>query len=145
MVLRKLILLMFGISWLIFSGYEVAAQEKQGANWMFGTKFFLNFNTPKPTVSNFSFADTIANGVATISDKNGNLLFFSSGGRVATRLKVNGVYQEMPNGNITGPLLYNKTTYAEMIVQSPADSNIYYLFFTGFGHRAALSRLRVVI
>ncbi|KAA9340301.1 T9SS type B sorting domain-containing protein [Adhaeribacter soli] len=97
---------------------------------MFGTKFHLDFNYPKPTVNTFSYLDTNAIGVASISDKTGNLLFFSSGGHVATRQKVNGTYQEMPNGDLTASFFYQSGTTAEMIVQSPADSNVYYLFYT---------------
>jgi gliding motility-associated-like protein len=69
--------------------------------------------------------------VASVSDKNGNLLFFSYGGVVGSREKVNGIYQAMPNGAFfkgAGNLL----TFLEMIVQSPADSNIYYLTFIGY-------------
>ncbi len=129
MAIHKFILVLLGISWFFLSGSEVTAQEKQGANWLFGGKVHLDFNKARPSVKNYSFKDTLAYGVATISDKNGNLLFFSSGGRVSTRRHINGVYQEMPNGNLFSGNP-NSTSTSEMIVQSPADSNIYYLIFT---------------
>ena len=125
--MRKLFSLFLSAFLLLYAA-NAFAQNKEGANWLFGGNIHLDFNKRKPTVESFSYVDTMAAGVATISDKNGNLLFFSSGGRVGTRRKVNGVYQEMPNGNLMAGINY-RITWAEMIVPSPADSNIYYLFF----------------
>ncbi|WP_191906968.1 T9SS type B sorting domain-containing protein [Adhaeribacter soli] len=91
---------------------------------------------PKPVVTNFSFikVDSLATGIAgaaAISDKNGDPLFFTSGGKIATREKINGVYQPMANGKFFSGKVPD-LLYSEMIVQSPGDSNLYYLFFTKF-------------
>ncbi|KAA9340300.1 gliding motility-associated C-terminal domain-containing protein [Adhaeribacter soli] len=129
MITLNLLRLLLVFSCFIFIVQNSYGQFKEGANWLFGTKIHLDFNSPKTKVDSFFFNSTVAVGVATISDKNGNLLFFSSNGRVATRQKVNGAYKEMPNGDLVSATP-NQGTWAEMIVQSPADSNIYYLFYT---------------
>lgn len=115
------------------SNSALFAQEKQGANWLFGGKYHLDFNPGKPVLDTFSFvgADTLFSGVATMSNKKGELLFFTTRGVAATRQQVNGQYQAMPNGRFFTGGTY-QTTIADLIVQSPADSNIYYLFFTGY-------------
>jgi gliding motility-associated-like protein len=129
--MRKLIPILIIVSFFIFT--KASAQNKEGANWIFGGRIQLNFNSEKPAVDTFAFTtiDTLMNGAASVSDRSGELLFFSSGGILASRLKVNGIYQAMPNGNFFTDSIPTLTT-AEMIVQSPADSNLYYLFFNGY-------------
>ncbi len=119
---------------LIFSlNLPAFAQEKQGANWLFGgdgTQAFpgihLNFNDPKLLPIPFDYDYNRGGGVATISDKNGELLFFSSWGHVSTRTKLNNEYQQMPNGNVFGG--FGPGTYAELIIQHPQNENKYLLF-----------------
>src|SRR6478735_4782865 len=97
---RKLIPLLLFIGCGFCFRFGAFAQEKQGANWLFGEKFHVDFNSKKPVAKTFTFsaADTFFRGVASVSDKNGNLLFFSSGGVVGSRQKINGIYQPMPHG-----------------------------------------------
>lgn len=135
MALRKYYILLIFAGFML-SGFATLAQEKQGANWFFGYKKHMDFNFPNPPVNSYTFipVDSLAQGIggaAAISDKNGDLLFFTSGGKIATRQKINGVYQPMPNGQIFSGKVPD-LLYSEMIVQSPGDSNIYYLFFTKY-------------
>ncbi|KAA9340298.1 T9SS type B sorting domain-containing protein [Adhaeribacter soli] len=124
---------LFLIAFMLFAPSDAFSQNKEGANWLFGGNIHLDFNRAKPRIDAFSFmaVDSMLKGVAAISDKNGELLFFTSKGHAVSRQKVNGIYQAMPNGAFhTGP--FPKSTLAEMIMQSPADSNLYYLFFVGY-------------
>jgi hypothetical protein len=42
--MRNLRLLLLSVLYFLFSGSGVFAQAKQGANWLFGEKFHVDFN-----------------------------------------------------------------------------------------------------
>ncbi len=126
---KSLFLFLFGL----FFAVSALGQEKQGANWFFGgdgTPLFpgihLNFNSSVLNPVYFNYDYNRGGGVATISDKNGELLFFSSIGHVATRQNLNNKYQQTPNGSVFGNSW--TSTIAELIIQSPQDEQVYYLF-----------------
>jgi gliding motility-associated-like protein len=120
--------------WLILFcllSFAATAQQKQGAWWMIGGNISLDFNKKEPLVEKKAFTGCYHAGAATVSDANGNLLFFSQGGYLYTRSytidPVTGekIFRQMPNG-----YPYNGScTYSDMIVQSPADPQVYYFFF----------------
>jgi gliding motility-associated-like protein len=125
------------LNWLILIcllPFLAHAQQKQGANWIIGENFglaWIDFNGSKPSAVPCLFPST-GKGMAsfaTISNHSGDLLFFSASGYIGTRQLVNGAHQLMPNGNLL-PALGNKIPFSELIVQSPADPEIYYLFMT---------------
>ena len=89
-------------------------------NWYFGTNAGLTFNSGSPVaLTNGSLTTT--EGVATISDNSGNLLFYTNGVSVWNRNHL-----VMTNG--TGLFGDVSSTQSAIIVQKPNQSNIYYVF-----------------
>ncbi len=94
--------------------------QKQSANWYFGEFAGLNFNTPNPTPLLNGKLATIE-GCATISDPNGNLLFYTDGVTIWDRR-----HQIMPNGqNLLG---HSSSTESALIVPKPGSTSKYYVF-----------------
>ncbi|KAA9340302.1 T9SS type B sorting domain-containing protein [Adhaeribacter soli] len=133
MITLNLPRILLGFICFIFAGYISFAQQKEGANWIMGNSPYqlrLDFNGKNPALSSVTFLNNQFHGfgVSTISDRNGQLLFFSYQGNVGSRQIVNGAYLQMPHGDLLADLP-TRASFADMIVKSPADSNIYYLFF----------------
>lgn len=102
--------------------------QNEAANWiMWPSKF--NFNTVPPSSSN-QLNDTIIQS-SSISDKNGNLLLYTNGFNVWNKnfQKIEG------SGNILNNYAVATSGYNGIpcvIVQSPKDSNQFYIFGTDF-------------
>ena len=93
--------------------------QKEGAYWYFGNRAGLNFNSGSPVAINNGKLATLE-GSATISDRNGNLLFYTDGNQVFDRN-----HNLMPNGyGLKGNL---SSTQSAIIVPKPEDPTIYYL------------------
>ena len=111
-----LFILCFSISICSFS-------QGKANNWFFGENAGLTFGsggTPTPQ----SGALNTLEGCASISDSDGNLLFYSDGTTVYTR-----THQIMENGtNLKG---HSSSTQSAIIVPNPIDESIYYLFTVG--------------
>ena len=108
---------------------RVYGVENQTANiWYFGQGAGIDFNEeedldPPPRSITDAHAMTAPAGTSTISDQNGDVLFYSNGQSVWNR--ENGL---MPNGeNIGGDSL---STQAVIIVPFVDDETLYYLFTT---------------
>jgi len=94
--------------------------QQEAANWYFGVKAGLDFNSGSPvTLANGQL--NTAEGCTTISDKNGNLLFYTDGSIVYDKS-----HQIMPNGY--GLLGHNSSTQSAIIVPKPNNPNLYYIF-----------------
>lgn len=91
----------------------------QASQWVFGDDVQLDFNI-QPNVLNAD-AKELPSGVSSISDENGNLLFFSDG------LKVwNSQMELVQNGNaLKGN---NLATQSSLIIPQPGYANQYILF-----------------
>lgn len=114
MVLRLLIFIIA----LFFSNISFAQNE---ANiWYFGENAGLDFNSGSPVALLDGQLNTLE-GCSTISDTNGNLLFYSDGVTVWNRN--HGV---MLNG--TGLNGHESSTHSALIVPKPNDPNLYYIF-----------------
>ena len=94
--------------------------QNEGNVWYFGKNAGADFNTP--------FVQALTDGQfnghggsATISDLNGNLLFYTNGVSVW-----NANHTVMPNG--FGLLGHPSATQSSVIVPKPGSSNIYYVF-----------------
>ena len=94
--------------------------QGEGNNWYFGQFAAITFETSPPTVLNnsamFSFE-----GCATISDSDGNLLFYTDGLTV-----FNSVHEIMENGE--GLQGGSSSTQSAIIVPMPGSETIYYVF-----------------
>jgi len=99
---------------------SVGYSQGQNSNWYFGTNAGITFNSGVP-VALTNGALTTTEGVATISDNSGNLLFYTNGITVWNRNHL-----IMTNG--TGLLGDFSSTQSAIIVQKPLSNNIYYIF-----------------
>ncbi len=104
---------------LIFLMLSLFSQNETN-HWYFGSQAGLSFSTSPPTVLT-NGAITGGEGCATISDVNGNLLFYSNGVNVW-----NSAHNIMANGN--GLMGSISTTQAALIVKQPKSNSLYYLF-----------------
>lgn len=108
----------------------ITAYPQRGNNWVFGSKAHINFSTTP--VSTGTSAMSQLEGSSSISDINGNLLFYSDGVTVW-----NALHQVMPNG--TGLKGHFSSTQSSMIVPFPADPLRYYVFtMSAVGHNDGL-------
>ncbi len=104
----------------VFVSTSTFAQTKIWNNWYFGDKAGLSFNTEPPTVLTDGQLST-SEGCATISDNNGNLLFYTNGVTVWDRN-----HNIMPNG--TGLMSHISATQSSLILPMPNSNHIYYIF-----------------
>ncbi|NOR87656.1 MAG: PKD domain-containing protein, partial [Bacteroidales bacterium] len=102
----------------IISTFSFAQGE--GNYWYFGENAGLNFATDPPTVLNDGSMYTWE-GCASISNQNGDLLFYTDGRDVWNRF-----HGQMPNGH---SLLGNSSaTQSAVTVPHPGNPNLYYVF-----------------
>ena len=96
--------------------------QKQNANWYFGNQAGLNFTDANQEPNALTDGAMNTNGgSASISDNDGNLLFYSNG------INVWGSdHKTIKNG--TG--LYGSTTVSQsvLILPNPSEENVYYIF-----------------
>jgi hypothetical protein len=98
----------------------VQAANRSGDNWYFGEGGGVTFasGSPLPLAGGLISTDE---GCATISDANGNLLFYTDG--IIVR---NAIHQIMPHG--TGLLGDSSSTQSAVVVPYPGSSNLFILF-----------------
>src|SRR6185369_16770394 len=99
---------------------RVAHAQAQANIWYFGHYLGLGFNSGTAVPLNDGLTNTIE-GVATISNSNGNLLFYTDGITVWNRL-----HQVMPNG--TGLFGDPSSTQSAVIVPKIGDTTRYFVF-----------------
>ena len=97
-----------------------AFSQKEAAIWYFGEKAGLDFNSGSP-VSITDGKIITSEGCASISDKNGSVLFYTDGSLV-----FNKFHKVMPNGS--GLLGHNSSTQSAIIVPKPNNPYVYYIF-----------------
>jgi WD40 repeat protein len=116
---------------LLFTVVPALAQ-KEAANWYFGEKAGLDFNSGVPvTLTNGQLLTD--EGCSAISDADGVLLFYTGG-----QVIYNANHQEMLNG--TGLLGDESSTQSAIILPSPGDPTKYYVFAVdNFGGANGLS------
>jgi hypothetical protein len=111
----KLILLKTLLLWSFFCFGQLESN-----NWYFGSNAGITFSSGAP-VALTNGALTTTEGVATISDGSGNLLFYTNGVTVWNRNHLT-----MTNG--TGLFGDGSSTQSGIIVKQPGNTNIYYIF-----------------
>jgi len=109
-----LFLLNFGIHLLFAQG--------ENDNWYFGNKAAVNFSNSTPVAIPNSAMETLE-ACGSVSDSNGNLLFYLSPQKIWNRDN-----QVMSNGNLVS---YLDTAQQLAIVKNPANDDQYYVFTTG--------------
>ncbi|MBX7205130.1 MAG: T9SS type A sorting domain-containing protein, partial [Bacteroidia bacterium] len=110
------------ISTLLFTITVNAQDYKRTFNWYFGDSAGLSFATNPPTaLTNGSIGKT--EGCATVSDTNGQLLFYTNGVNVW-----NKNHQVMQNG--TGLKGHISSTQSSIIIPYPSNDSLFYIFTT---------------
>lgn len=104
--------------------------QLQNANWYFGDHAGLTFNTTPPTVLTDGQTGYQGSKTVTVSDTNGELLFYTDGVSVW-----NKNHDYMENGNNT--LLGSSGTVA--VIPFPNDEYRYYIFYDGWGTSSTYS------
>lgn len=105
-----------------YLGTSLNAQNEFG-KWYFGIQAGLDFSTQPPAVLSNGVINT-PEGVASICDNTGNLLFYGGGSSI-----VNSTHVVMANG--TGLFAGNgSSTQGMLFVKQPGNANIYYVFTT---------------
>ncbi|UPS90538.1 T9SS type B sorting domain-containing protein [Bizionia sp. M204] len=100
--------------------FTMGFAQNEAANWFFGNQAGLSFNFGYPIPELGALIDT-PEGCSTISDKLGNLQFYSDGITVWNRNNT-----IMQNGtNLLGD---KSSTQSALIIPKPNDENIYYIF-----------------
>ncbi|MHC2991998.1 hypothetical protein OB13_10505 [Pontibacter sp. HJ8] len=107
---------------LTLGTFTAFAQGQKTANWFFGKGAGLVFKDGSVTPVTNSRLQT-EEGSATISDKDGNLLFYTNGITVWNRH-----HRVMPNGN--GLMGMKSSTQSALIIPKPATDSVFYIFTT---------------
>ena len=98
----------------------VSYSQNEANNWYFGENAGLNFSNDDPVPLLNGQLNT-GEGCASISDTDGNLLFYTDGITV-----FNASHGAMPNGTeLNGDF---SSTHSAIIIPKPNSSNIYYIF-----------------
>ncbi|MDC6390943.1 PKD domain-containing protein, partial [Maribacter sp. PR1] len=105
---------------LVLSVFFKVHAQKEAAIWYFGENAGLDFNSGAP-VALLDGQIRTQEGCSVISDFNGNLLFYTDGVTVWDR-----THTPMPNG--TGLNGHPSSTQSGIIVPSPGNPDIYYVF-----------------
>ena len=99
--------------------------QKEYYNWYFGYRLGLDFNPDGENPKKLNNGGMHAlEGCSTISDSDGNLLFYSNGESVW-----NKEHQIMDNGDNLGG--HYSSTQACLIAKQPGNNKLYYIFTTG--------------
>ncbi len=107
----------------ILLAFECTAQQYN--TWYFGSGAGISFNTGGASLP-FTLTDGInsmSEGNASISDANGNILFYTNGQTVYNR-----THQVMLNGN--NLLGHRSAAQSSVIIPLPNNDSIYYIFTT---------------
>ena len=107
---------------LFLAGSTNVFSQGEAAIWYFGGNAGLDFNSGAPVALTNSALYT-GEGCSTVSDANGNLLFYTNGVTV-----YNSSHQIMTNGD--GLDGNNSSSQSAVIVRKPGSSTIYYIFTT---------------
>ncbi len=102
--------------------------QKQANNWFFGDSLGMTFNSVTPTAL-FGSKMRANEGNSTISDSQGNLLFYTNGVYVWNRN-----HQLMPNG--LGLAGNDMSSQSALIVPHPDSANLYWLFTVDYAARS---------
>ena len=106
--------------YIIVLFYQIVAAQNEGNIWYFGYGAGLDFNSGSPVPISDGQLNT-EEGCASISDENGDLLFYTDGTTV-----YNKSHSPMVNG--TNLLADSSATQSSIILKKPNSAIIYYVF-----------------
>ncbi|OEJ98851.1 hypothetical protein A8C32_06595 [Flavivirga aquatica] len=105
---------------------SISYSQQEAANWYFGENTGIRFNSNGSTTNLTDGKLNTDEGCTTISDSDGNLLFYTDGITVWDKN-----HNPMPNANAAlGNGLFGdpSSSQSAIVVPKPNDSNIYYIF-----------------
>ena len=114
--MKKILLIVSLVLWVNLSA------QNEAANWYFGQNAGIQFDASGNLISSINDGQlSTLEGCTSISDTNGDLLFYTDG-----RLVYNRNHQLMPNGTE----LYGdpSSTQSALVVPLPGSDTIYYIF-----------------
>lgn len=107
---------------------QLVFSQKEANIWYFGENIGLDFSTSPPEVLLDSKLNTIE-GCSTISNKDGELLFYSDGITVWDK---NHDIMKYSDGELANNLSGNpSSTQSALVIPNPKKENIYYIFTVG--------------
>lgn len=116
--MKKLVILLIGI----LSFTSSFSQHWNSKIWYFGGYAGIDFNSSTPVaIGNSGMSQS--EGCSTMTDENGQLLFYTNGINVWNRN-----HQVMPNG--AGLAGNQSSTQGALIIRQPQSTSIYYIFVT---------------
>jgi hypothetical protein len=104
----------------VFVSINATFSQGEASNWYFGNSAGITFNTDPPTCL-LGGQTQIQEGCATVSDRFGNLMFYTDGQKVW-----NKNHKIMPNG--TGLTGDPSSTQSGMFVPNPQNTSEYFVF-----------------
>ena len=114
--MKKILLIVSLILWVNLSA------QNEAANWYFGQNAGIQFDDSGNLIGSIDGGQlSTLEGCTSISDTNGNLLFYTDG-----TLVYNRNHQLMPNG--TGLFGDSSSTQSALVVPLPGSDTIYYIF-----------------
>jgi gliding motility-associated-like protein len=114
--MKKIILILSLIIWVNSSA------QNEAANWFFGQNAGIQFDNTGSLIGSVNGGQlSTLEGCTTISDTNGDLLFYTDG-----RLVYNRNHTLMPNG--TGLFGDPSSTQSALVVPQPGSDTFYYIF-----------------
>lgn len=125
--------LQFFFLFVFFLFFFFGQAQQQAANWYFGNKAGLNFSSGNPTPLLDGQLNQLE-GCASISDSDGNLLFYTDGSVV-----YNQNHQLMQNG--TGLLGNSSSSQSAIVIPAPNSTNLYYIFTVDAAENASANGL----
>ncbi len=136
---RLLITLLFLTAFCCGEGFAQNSDKKRTNHWYFGTRAGVDFSSGT-AVADTNGKLTSLQGMSTMSDTSGNLLFYTDGKTVW-----NAQHDSMPNGTGIG-VGHNATPVkGVVIVPKPMNNSIYYIFVVDGWEHQFLNGLRYSI
>ena len=122
------------VTFIFLFCFGLSFGQNEASYWYFGNRAGLKFNNSTGTVTAITDGQlSTLEGCTSISDQNGDLLFYSDG-----RFVWNKNHQIMPNG--TGLNGNNSSTSSGVIIPKPQDPGIFYLFTVDEPHHDPSAR-----
>jgi gliding motility-associated-like protein len=113
--------ILFGLSLILLTGRLPVFGQRENSNWYFGINAALNFPTTGAPTAVAGSAMNTYEATTTVSDGNGQLLFYSNSENIWNRNN-----QIMVNGATVGG--HQSASQGTIAVQNPANAQQYYVF-----------------
>lgn len=116
---------------LALSAFTLQAQSPKVANnWFFGSFSGVDFTNGRP-VATTNGVMSASEGTVSVSDREGNLMFYSNGGNLPTTGAIwNRNHQVMLNGSLANSKGCGSSFQSSVALQQPGSNSRYFMFAT---------------